>query len=152
MFTLFPPGLYGDARHENCNLIASLRRSTLSLAQPAAIGVTYLAARLGLMEYARRGARVIVVDRHELPLGSPAAAAGRPRSHRSAIAGSASTFSTSITTNAVLDAGVANEQRYTIGTRLFGTSGPIDCNLEFVYQFGRFGNRPVGALSGCSSI
>jgi NADPH2:quinone reductase len=83
--------------------IASLRRkpSTLSLAQAGAIGVTYLAAWLGVMEYARlgvgetllvtgaggavgtaaaqigkwRGARVIGVDRRELPVGSPAIAA-----------------------------------------------------------------------------
>jgi NADPH2:quinone reductase len=83
--------------------IASLRRkpSTLSFEQAAAIGVTYLAAWLGVVEYARlaagetllvtgagggvgsaaaqigkwRGARVIGVDRHELPTGSPAAAA-----------------------------------------------------------------------------
>jgi NADPH:quinone reductase-like Zn-dependent oxidoreductase len=83
--------------------IASLCRkpSTLSLAQAGAIGVTYLAAWLGVMEYARlgvgetllvtgaggavgtaaaqigkwRGARVIGVDRRELPAGSPAIAA-----------------------------------------------------------------------------
>ena len=83
--------------------IASLRRKpkTLSLEQAAAIGVTYLAAWLGVMEYAQlaagetllvtgagggvgcaaaqigkwRGARVIGVDRHELPRGSPAEAA-----------------------------------------------------------------------------
>jgi NADPH2:quinone reductase len=83
--------------------IASLRRkpSTLSLEQAGAIGVTYLAAWLGVMEYARigagetllvigagggvgtaaaqigkwRGARVIGVDRRELQVGSPAAAA-----------------------------------------------------------------------------
>ena len=83
--------------------IASLRRKprTLSLEQAAAIGVTYLAAWLGVMEYARlatgetllvtgagggvgsaaaqigkwRGTRVIGVDRHELPPGSPAATA-----------------------------------------------------------------------------
>jgi hypothetical protein len=49
--------------------------------------------------------------------------------------------------NAVLDAGVANEQRYTIGTRLFGGSGPTDYNFEFVYQFGHFGNRPISAFA-----
>ena len=82
--------------------IASLRRKprTLSLEQAATIGVTYLAAWLGVMEYARlaagetllvigagggvggaaaqigkwRGARVIGADRTELPAGSPAAA------------------------------------------------------------------------------
>ena len=83
--------------------IASLRRKpkTLSLEQAAAIGVIYLAAWLGVMEYAQlaagetllvtgagggvgsaaaqigkwRGARVIGVDRNELPPGSPAVAA-----------------------------------------------------------------------------
>lgn len=49
--------------------------------------------------------------------------------------------------NAVLDAGVANEQRYTIGTRLFGRSGPTDYNFEFVYQFGHFGNRSISAFA-----
>ena len=83
--------------------IASLRRKpkSLSLEQAGAIGLTYLAAWLGVMEYAQlaagetllvtgagggvgsaaaqigkwRGARVIGVDRHELPAGSPAKAA-----------------------------------------------------------------------------
>jgi NADPH:quinone reductase len=82
--------------------IASLRRKpeTLSLEQAAAIGLTYLAAWLGVVEYAQlaagetllvtgagggaggaaaqigkwRGARVIGVDRTELPPESPAAA------------------------------------------------------------------------------
>src|SRR5262245_14683268 len=83
--------------------VASLRRKpkTLSLEQAAAIGVTYLAAWLGLVEYAQlapgetllvigagggvggaaaqigkwRGARVIGVDRYPLPSNSPAASA-----------------------------------------------------------------------------
>src|SRR5882762_4383436 len=83
--------------------VASLRRKpkTLSFEQAAAIGVTYLAAWLGLVEYAElapgetllvtgasggvggaaaqigkwRGARVIGADRHQLPSGSPAAPA-----------------------------------------------------------------------------
>ena len=49
--------------------------------------------------------------------------------------------------NAVLDAGVANEQRYTIGTRLFGRRGPIDYNFEFIDQFGHFGDRPISAFA-----
>jgi hypothetical protein len=52
--------------------------------------------------------------------------------------------------NAVLDAGVADEQRYTIGTRVFGTSGPIDYNFEFIYQFGHFGDRPISAFAAFS--
>ena len=83
--------------------VASLRHKpkSLSLEQAGAIGVTYLAAWLGVMEYAQlsagetllvtgagggvgsaaaqigkwRGARVIGVDRSELPPGSPAEAA-----------------------------------------------------------------------------
>src|SRR5574337_149552 len=83
--------------------VASLRRKpkTLSLEQAAAIGVTYLAAWIGVVEYARlasgetllvigasggvggaaaqigkwRGARVIGVDRRPLPPDSPAARA-----------------------------------------------------------------------------
>src|ERR1700741_3780915 len=83
--------------------VASLRRKPerLSLEQAAAIGVTYLAAWLGVMEYAQlasaetllvigagggvggaavqigkwRGARVSGVDRHPLPANSPAASA-----------------------------------------------------------------------------
>jgi NADPH:quinone reductase-like Zn-dependent oxidoreductase len=81
--------------------IASLRRKpkTLSLEQAAVIGITYLAAWLGIVEYARlapgetllvigagggvgsaaaqigkwRGARVLGVDRHPLPSDSAAA-------------------------------------------------------------------------------
>jgi hypothetical protein len=49
--------------------------------------------------------------------------------------------------NAVLDAGVANERRYSIGTRLFGTAGPIDYNFEGIYQFGNFGDRPISAFA-----
>ena len=52
--------------------------------------------------------------------------------------------------DAVLDAGVANEQRYTIGTREFGRRGPIDYNFEFIYQFGHFGNRPISAFAAFS--
>lgn len=83
--------------------IASLRRKpkTLTMEQAAAIGVTYLAAWLGVVEYAQlasgetllvigagggvggaaaqigkwRGARVIGADRHQLPSDSPAARA-----------------------------------------------------------------------------
>ena len=83
--------------------VASLRRKprTLSLEQAGAIGATYLTAWLGVVEYAAlapgetllvtgasgsvggaaaqigksRGARVIGVDRHQLPSGSPAARA-----------------------------------------------------------------------------
>ena len=49
--------------------------------------------------------------------------------------------------NAVLDAGVANERRYSVGTRLFGTAGPVDYNFEGIYQFGNFGDRPISAFA-----
>jgi hypothetical protein len=48
---------------------------------------------------------------------------------------------------ALLDAGVANERRYSLGTRLFGVAGPIDYNFEGIYQFGQFGNRPISAFA-----
>jgi hypothetical protein len=50
-------------------------------------------------------------------------------------------------TNAVLDAGIANEQRYFLGIRLFGTAGPIDYNFEGIYQFGHFGTRPISTFA-----
>lgn len=49
--------------------------------------------------------------------------------------------------NAVLDAGVANERRQSVGTRLFGTAGPIDYNFEAINQFGTFGDRAIGAFA-----
>jgi hypothetical protein len=48
---------------------------------------------------------------------------------------------------AVLDAGVGKDRRYTVGTRLFGIDGPIDYNFEFIYQFGQFSNRPISAFA-----
>jgi hypothetical protein len=50
-------------------------------------------------------------------------------------------------TGAVLDAGTANEQRHTAGTRIFGIAGAIDYNFEAIYQYGEFGNRPIGAFA-----
>jgi hypothetical protein len=49
--------------------------------------------------------------------------------------------------DAVLDAGVAREQRHTIGSRLFGKAGPFDYNFEGMYQFGEFGNRHLKAFA-----
>ena len=48
---------------------------------------------------------------------------------------------------AVLDAGTANEERQSVGTRLFGTAGAVDYNFEGIYQFGRFGARPISAFA-----
>ncbi len=50
-------------------------------------------------------------------------------------------------TDALLDAGIANEQRYSIGSRLFGRAGPIDYNVEGIYQFGSFGGRQISAFA-----
>jgi Alginate export len=48
---------------------------------------------------------------------------------------------------ATLDAGTANEQRHSVGARLFGPVGPVDYNFEGIYQFGQFGNRPISAFA-----
>jgi hypothetical protein len=48
---------------------------------------------------------------------------------------------------AQFDAGTANEQRHSVGTRLFGATGPLDYNFEAVYQFGNFGSRSIGAFA-----
>jgi len=47
--------------------------------------------------------------------------------------------------NALLDAGVANERRKTVGGRLWGTPGRWDYNLEAAYQWGQWGQRPISA-------
>ena len=39
--------------------------------------------------------------------------------------------------------GSGREQRQTIGTRLWGTTGPWDYNDEFTFQFGRFGSDSI---------
>jgi len=49
--------------------------------------------------------------------------------------------------NAVLDAGTANEDRHTVGTRLFGNAAAVDYNFEGMYQFGEFGTRPISAFA-----
>jgi hypothetical protein len=48
---------------------------------------------------------------------------------------------------ATLDAGTANEERHSVGMRLFGTAGAIDYNFEYIYQFGKFGARPISAFA-----
>ena len=48
---------------------------------------------------------------------------------------------------APLDAGVANDRRRTVGTRLFGTAGALDYNFEAIYQSGEFGARKIGAFA-----
>lgn len=43
------------------------------------------------------------------------------------------------------NAGTANDERISLGTRLFGALKGVDYNSEFVYQFGFFGNTPIRA-------
>jgi alginate export protein len=47
--------------------------------------------------------------------------------------------------NATFNQGTANEQRQTIGTRLWGQPGNWDYNAEFLFQFGRFGAGNIQA-------
>jgi hypothetical protein len=49
--------------------------------------------------------------------------------------------------DAVLDAGVGNENRHTLGSRVFGHAGAIDYNFEADYQFGDFSNRSIQAYA-----
>lgn len=39
----------------------------------------------------------------------------------------------------------ANEERHTVGLRVWDTSEPIDYDTEFLYQFGSFGSGTIGA-------
>ncbi len=48
---------------------------------------------------------------------------------------------------ALLDAGVADDRRHSVGTRWFGTGGAFDYNFEGTYQFGEFGFRHVRAFA-----
>lgn len=48
---------------------------------------------------------------------------------------------------AAFDQGTADERRHTLGTRLFGRSGPLDWNWEAMAQVGRFGGGDIRAWS-----
>ncbi|CAI2718841.1 alginate export family protein [Nitrospina watsonii] len=48
------------------------------------------------------------------------------------------------------DQGVANETRHTLGTRLWGEEGALDYDVEFVYQFGTFGDSQIRAWAVAS--
>jgi hypothetical protein len=54
--------------------------------------------------------------------------------------------------NARFDQGSANEQRQTIGTRIWGRKAGWDYNLEFVYQFGSFGDGDIRAWTAASDV
>ena len=45
------------------------------------------------------------------------------------------------------DQGTANEVRHSVGTRLWGKSGALDYNFEFVVQFGSFGDSTISAYA-----
>ena len=48
--------------------------------------------------------------------------------------------------------GHAREERHTIGTRLFGTSGTFDYNVEAAYQFGSFGSADIRAWTASADL
>jgi hypothetical protein len=52
--------------------------------------------------------------------------------------------------NATFARGTADELRHSLGTRLFGKHGALDWNLEFVGQFGSFGNANILAWTTAS--
>jgi len=52
--------------------------------------------------------------------------------------------------NAKFARGTADELRHSLGTRLFGKRGALDCNFEFVGQFGSFGNADILAWTAAS--
>jgi hypothetical protein len=52
--------------------------------------------------------------------------------------------------HARFDAGVGNEHRQTVGTRLWRNGAPIDYNFELVWQGGRFGAEPIHAWTVAS--
>ena len=54
--------------------------------------------------------------------------------------------------NAVFDQGVADEERHTVGARLWGETGPWHVDLEGVYQFGEFGPGNIDAFGARSDI
>jgi len=53
--------------------------------------------------------------------------------------------------NATFDSGTANETRHSLGTRLWGGSGPWDYDTEGVFQFGKFGARDIRAWTVASN-
>ncbi|TRZ43561.1 alginate export family protein [Robertkochia solimangrovi] len=45
------------------------------------------------------------------------------------------------------NAETSDEHRYSFGSRFFGNSGKFSYNHEFVYQFGKFGNKTISAYT-----
>ena len=54
--------------------------------------------------------------------------------------------------DAHFDQGTADEQRNSVGTRLWGRKEGWDYNLEFVYQFGGFGSGDIRAWTAASEL
>jgi len=54
--------------------------------------------------------------------------------------------------NARYVSGIGDEQRHTVGTRLWGGLDRVDYNMEFVYQFGRFADQTIGAWGVSADI
>jgi hypothetical protein len=54
--------------------------------------------------------------------------------------------------DAVFAQGTARERRHSLGARLFGTSGPLDWDLEAVRQFGPFGRDDIRAWTIASDV
>lgn len=52
--------------------------------------------------------------------------------------------------DAAFNQGTADEQRHTIGTRIFGAAAGWDWNTELFYQFGNFGDGRIEAWSAAS--
>jgi hypothetical protein len=49
--------------------------------------------------------------------------------------------------SATYDQGPAEEDRHTLGTRIWGKEGNLDYNFEFLYQFGSFGQGDIHAYA-----
>jgi hypothetical protein len=54
--------------------------------------------------------------------------------------------------DASFDQGTAHEQRHSLGTRIWGRKAGWDYNLEFVYQFGSFGDGDIQAWTAASEV
>src|ERR1041385_1044635 len=54
--------------------------------------------------------------------------------------------------NAHFDQGTAHEIRHSVGSRIWGRKAGWDYNLEFVYQFGSFGNGDIQAWTAASDV
>ena len=54
--------------------------------------------------------------------------------------------------DAHFDQSIADEQRHSVGTRIWGRKQGWDYNLEFVYQFGSFGRGDIQAWTAASDV